>query len=866
MRVLAALLALVPVIALAPAAQAAPPPTTLSIFPKPQQAVAGSGVLQLGEQATLVVGAHTDAPALAATRAALRSAGVRHLREVDEHTDPGSSPVTVYVGGKGENQATAGALAALGVHDATGLPAEGYVLAVGTGRIVLDGVDPAGTFYAAQTLRQIIHSGPNRWYEIRDWPTLPIRGVIEGFYGTPWSDANRLDQLDFYGRHKMNTYVYSPKDDPYLRASWRDPYPADKLAALKGLVDRATANHVEFTYAISPGLSVCYSDPAEAKAIGAKFQSLWDIGVRTFAVPLDDISYTKWNCAADATRFGTGGAAAGAAQSFLLNAVQREFIATHPGAGKLEMVPTEYSDLAATPYKNTLAAQLDPAVLVEWTGTPFIAPVITDEQAAAARKVYGHEILVWDNYPVNDYITGQLLLGPYVGRGTGLAASLAGITANPMIQAEASKISEFTIADFVWNSAGYQPQRSWDASLTELAGGEPDALAALRLFADLNYTSDLDQRQAPALAAKIDSFWRTGDIAALHKQFELLDEAPDQLRDSLPDKQFLTETQLWLDATKAWAKAADKALDLVEQQRSQDGASAWRDRQALLGLVAKAHSFRYTKLDGSKQEVLVGQGVLDKFIAKVLQDNNKALGITPVPATAQASLPTYESYVPANMVDGNPATFYWSNGPVHVGDTVGVDLGSVRTIGAFTALMAKSGSAEDYVHSGVVEYSADGTTWTTGQSFSNTPELVASPPAGTTARYVRLRATADQDNWLVVRELSVATVAVTGGPAGTGLPAVADGNPDTAYRAAGAPATGDALTVSFTSQRLTGVVVLGSAGRAQVQVHEGGTWRTVGRFGGGYTQLDLPKVSADSVRLLWSADSPAPVINELIAH
>ena len=211
-----------------------------------------------------------------------------------------SGQLTVYVDGAG----AARALKGLGARGSEGLPAEGYALAVGEGRIALSGKDATGTYYAAQSLRQLLphRERPGaqvRGTAVRDWPATPLRGVIEGFYGTPWSHDARLDQLDFYGEHKMNIYVYSPKDDAYLREKWRDPYPAEQLAQIKELVDRAHERHVEFTYALSPGLSVCYSSDADLKALTAKFQTLWDIGVRTFAVPLDDISYTDWNCAAD---------------------------------------------------------------------------------------------------------------------------------------------------------------------------------------------------------------------------------------------------------------------------------------------------------------------------------------------------------------------------------------------------------------------------------------------------------------------------------------------------------------------------------------------------------------------------------------
>ena len=452
------------VLAVPAQSQAAPDaPQLPSVYPIPQSMHAQGAAVGLGASVALVVDAQTDAAAKQAVRTVLDDAGVKRIDEVSDAHDARPGEPTIYVGGTAAGQA----VAALGVQNADGLAAEGYVLATGSvaghPSIVLDGHDATGTFYAAQTLRQLVrgHSVPG--VEVRDWPTFPLRGVIEGFYGTPWSHAARLDQLNFYGAHKMNTYVYSPKNDPFLRDQWRDPYPPDQLAQLKELVDRAIANHVKFTYALSPGLSVCYSSAADEQALVAKFQSLWDVGVRDFAIPLDDISYTSWNCAADQTKFGTGGAAAGAAQAYLLNAVQRDFIATHAGASRLQMVPTEYADVAASPYKSTLKAQLDPAIIVEWTGVGVIAPVITQQQATAAKNVYGHDILVWDNYPVNDYVTDRLLLGPYVGRDAGLGGSLYGITANPMIQPDSSKIALFNVADYTWNDAAYDPATSWQA-------------------------------------------------------------------------------------------------------------------------------------------------------------------------------------------------------------------------------------------------------------------------------------------------------------------------------------------------------------------------------------------------------------------
>ncbi len=73
--------------------------------------------------------------------------------------------------------------------------------------------------------------------EIKDYPSVRRRGVVEGFYGTPWSHRARLSQLEFYGKNKMNTYIYGPKDDPYHSApNWRLPYPEKEAAQLQELV------------------------------------------------------------------------------------------------------------------------------------------------------------------------------------------------------------------------------------------------------------------------------------------------------------------------------------------------------------------------------------------------------------------------------------------------------------------------------------------------------------------------------------------------------------------------------------------------------------------------------------------------------
>ncbi|MBT2509354.1 beta-N-acetylglucosaminidase domain-containing protein [Streptomyces sp. ISL-98] len=848
------------------------------ITPTPQDLTQRADQAVLTRTVTLIAGAGADPAAIGVTRQALLDAGVDSVVHGER---PVEGRLSVYVGGAAETPQTAGALAALGIEGPVELPAEGYVLGIGERRIALAGKDAVGTYYAAQSLRQVLPrrdrpGGKAGGIEVRDWPGTATRGVIEGFYGIPWTHAARLDQLDFYGEHKMNIYVYSPKDDPYLRERWREPYPAAQLAKMKELVDRARARHVEFTYALSPGLSVCYSSEADIKALTDKFRTVWELGIRTYAVPLDDISYTKWNCQADQDRWGTGAAAAGAAQAYLLNRVNRDFIATHPGAAPLQMVPTEYYNVTPSPYKNTLAEYLDDDVVVEWTGVGVIAPVITVSQAMAARDVFAHPILLWDNYPVNDYVTNRILLGPYNGRETGMPAQLgAGITANPMNQAYVSKIPLMTVADYTWNDDAYDPLRSWQTAISQYADGDARTEKALRIFSDVNYSSRINAQQAPDLAAHIDRFWQSGDEEELDEALEDLQLSPDVLRERISEREFITESEPWLDAAEAWGVATRAALRLVGEARDGEGADAWKLRQRLPGLVATAKSFTYTDLDGRRIPVVVGDGVLDKFIEDAAAEHDRLLGVTGS-VKGLTSLGTYQGNVISRMLDGDDSTYFWSSRAVRAGDHVTVDLRKEREIGEISLAMAKPGSVNDYLRQGVLEYSSDGTSWEQLGAFSGTPTVDATAPAGTKARYVRARATAGQTNWLVVREFSVETLdaAVSGGPpaaTGSSLRAAADGDVGTAYRAARASEPGEALQVALGGVRaVKSVTVLqpeGGAARAAVQVRgEDGAWRTVGQLRRAYGEFRVGGAPVSDVRLLWAAGTGAPVIAEVVVR
>ena len=86
-----------------------------------------------------------------------------------------------------------------------------------------------------------------------------LAGVIEGFYGQPWSAADRAELFDWMAAWGLNTYLYAPKDDLKHRALWREPYLPEEAAPLHDLIQRCRQRGLRFIHALGPGLDIRYN-------------------------------------------------------------------------------------------------------------------------------------------------------------------------------------------------------------------------------------------------------------------------------------------------------------------------------------------------------------------------------------------------------------------------------------------------------------------------------------------------------------------------------------------------------------------------------------------------------------------------------
>ncbi|MDN5726064.1 MAG: beta-N-acetylglucosaminidase domain-containing protein, partial [Propionibacteriales bacterium] len=579
-----------------PGSAAAAPPVP-AIHPTPTRVSTDRTTeIDLRGRVTVVADEQAHPTAVAALREMLTR--TRSQVRVVSPAQPLPAGGTVVVLGTSEDAQVQRLAAAAGLADSESLATdEGYVVHPTTdGRrkvVLLAGHDQRGVFYAVQTLRQLITGTKVAAATVEDAPLMSIRGVVEGFYGFPWSHQARLDQLAFYGEHKMNTYIYTPKDDELLRKRWREPYTGDDLAQLQELITTAKANQVDFVFALSPGNDLCYTSADDLAATKAKFASLYELGVRDFYIALDDIGKTL-TCQADKDAYpGEPMVALAKAQAGYLNRVNEEFIQPTPEVNPLHMVPTSYTGSGPTPYKTALGAEMDSDILVQWTGEKVVSHEITLDSATRARTSYGttadpREISIWDNYPVNDFAQDRLFLGSVRKRDPQLHTQLLGFTSNPMIQPYASLPTIANYADYAWNPPAYDAEESMATALAEMAGPDKAVQKALTTFADLNnnWQDDPDYPNAPELSADVAAFWAEldkGTTTPVALDGRLADiEALRTALAPMANQGFRADAEDWILAATQWGAASRHALAMVRAAEAGDLSGAVEQRAAVI--------------------------------------------------------------------------------------------------------------------------------------------------------------------------------------------------------------------------------------------------------------------------------------------
>lgn len=434
----------------------------------------------------------------------------------------------------------------------------------GVAQITIVGENTDAVFCGLASLEQILDCGKSelKCVTIYDFADIKNRGIIEGYYGVPYTAEVTKDLFRFMARYKMNTYMYGAKSDSYHSLYWSEPYPTSiteeqlrigylSQDMMKDITATAQMTKINFIWAIHPGKA--FADPENKEVLDkimTKFDSMYGLGVRQFGVFVDDVGVPSETeimnlCANNVTEL----------QHRIDDRWNKGNAAPADTVKPLHYVPQLYAYSWATPEKTRIffeSLKSTPEKTHIYITGRNVWSVPNNEDIAVIKTHLGREISWWWNYPCNDEDHTKLFImdtytnfidESHIDNLARLETNIAGansIIVNPMQQGALSKIALFSVADYTWNNAAFNNQRSWENALFA-AVGEKYA-PALRIAAPfLRYydTDALDylimryklsiKRGKPNHEALLNKLKEVNAACGTLKQMKVSDNASDTL-------------------------------------------------------------------------------------------------------------------------------------------------------------------------------------------------------------------------------------------------------------------------------------------------------------------------------------------------
>ena len=565
------------------------------IYPQPQQEQSGQGVVSFTPSVTVVCDATVDAATRERAKQVLQEAKL----EVVFADAPRQGHSTLYLGVAGSNGVTdryaqslqlkRDVLQRKGKYDRHLIYLHNQG---GQAEVVILGEHSDATFYGLASLEQILERGTQQLPAVTlfDYADQQSRGLVEGYYGYPYSLSVKKSLMRFMMRLKMNTYMYGAKSDLYHSAKWEEPYPKTLTKTdieygrmsqdmVKDLSKTSQATKVNFIWAIHPGNDFV-GQPNVVTRIMKKFSSMYDLGVRQFAIFVDDVDVptSEADCKTNAEH---------------LTAVQKAIDAKWNKAGSapearvrpLHFVPQVYTlswvgEADRKRFFKALSAV--PSDITIYTTGWGVWTVPNSRDLATMHTELGRPVAWWWNYPCNDNADEQIYTSDMytnfmemraVDNNARLQKELKnglGVVSNPMQQGMVSRIALFSVADYAWNNAKFDNMTSWKKAF-KYAFPESTALReayqALSPYLRWNDHEDM---------AKAVEQYKNGNRAAFEKLLTHLQqniEVVAQCKTSAnEDEQLLyKEIEPWVLKLQTMVTAAQQFVEAQKQSSVNDG-------------------------------------------------------------------------------------------------------------------------------------------------------------------------------------------------------------------------------------------------------------------------------------------------------
>lgn len=432
------------------------------------------------------------------------------------------------------------------------------------GDIVILGDNNNSVFYGVSTLRQILNPTRNlKPVTIQDYAYTEYRGLVEGFYGKPFTVEQILSLLDFFKEYKLNTFIYGPKADPYHAGSWDQDYPTTltDVERKKGfftqsdfvtITNKAKECNVNFVWAIHPGLhgGMSFNSKSEMnpgiEKIMVKFDKMYNLGVRGFGVFVDDMTFTP---SAEMTAY-----LPAQVQAKLKEKYNTSDATAEERVAPLFFVPTAYS-IAHTLSSLSQLGSVDSDIVIAFTGDNVWSN-INFSACQAIKNVIKRNPLFWWNNNCNDNHDDRLYMKHMTYRYTAQNAPiepLGGVVFNTMQEGEASKVFLFGGADYCWNTASFNSQQNWEDCFSYLFPDKPELASAFKLFC-LNSDATEEPSDLVQMYNSFKNSYSYGNIPAVTPQLiakakEIRDAC--NLLESMKDSEVIEEALMYEDI-KQW--------------------------------------------------------------------------------------------------------------------------------------------------------------------------------------------------------------------------------------------------------------------------------------------------------------------------
>lgn len=287
--------------------------------------------------------------------------------------------------------------------------------------------------------------------------SLKINGT-KGFFWTPEQYISEIPVLASYGMNFLATCYGSFYDDYQFvqgNNNWWRPFNTDLQREWKEVIQKSQEHDIMFCFGMNPML---YSNqPLNTESeddfnkLLAQYRWFQENGVKWFYLALDDLHMHE------------GMRVDGKEQALFTNKLYEALLENDPEA-KMIFCPTWYwgsttKDPDKKAYLVEISEYLRKDIPCFWTGNDIVSTTVDIFDAMEYKSIIGHELILWDNYPVNDF-NNSLHLGPITGRDTKLNEVLYGIMGNPMRDNKMNRLPLFTMADYAHNPEEYDPSNS----------------------------------------------------------------------------------------------------------------------------------------------------------------------------------------------------------------------------------------------------------------------------------------------------------------------------------------------------------------------------------------------------------------------